>query len=138
MKQTSKATSAPTTEEVAAKTSSCPVKDPGPQKKKTPKPEKKEPCRVKAPQKVQDESEEEIPLLVPIGETPTKENMEVCLLIFNIPSKLNQWQLCVSHCWVLVEEVQHRWEAVFVEFYMEGNLFHERFWNKRAKYQGKP
>lgn len=90
MKQTSKATSAPTTEEAAAKTSSGPVKDPGPQKKKTPKPEKKEPCRVKAPQKVQDESEEEIPLLVPIGETPTKENMEVCLLIFNIPSKLNQ------------------------------------------------
>ncbi|XP_037007111.2 ribosomal L1 domain-containing protein 1 [Artibeus jamaicensis] len=77
MKQASKATSAPTTEVVAAKTSGLPVKDPGPQKKETPKPEKKEPCRVKAPPKVQDESEEEIPLLVPIGETPTKENIEI-------------------------------------------------------------
>ncbi|KAM7147568.1 ribosomal L1 domain-containing protein 1 [Molossus nigricans] len=50
---------------------------PKPEKKETPKPEKKETRRVKAQNKVQDESEEEIPLLVPIGETPAKGNIEV-------------------------------------------------------------
>ena len=40
MKQARKATSAPTTEEVAPKTSGGPVKDPGTHKKETLKPEK--------------------------------------------------------------------------------------------------
>lgn len=38
--------------------------------------EKKEAGKGKTQQKVQDESEDEIPLLVPIG-TPAKENIEV-------------------------------------------------------------
>ncbi|XP_054445213.1 ribosomal L1 domain-containing protein 1 [Pteronotus mesoamericanus] len=77
MKQAGKATPALTAEEAAPKTSGDPVKDPGPQKKGTPKPGKKAPCRVKAQNKVQDESEEEIPLLVPIGETPPKDDVEI-------------------------------------------------------------
>ncbi|XP_016053089.1 PREDICTED: ribosomal L1 domain-containing protein 1 [Miniopterus natalensis] len=75
-KKAKKATSALTTKEVAPKTSP-PVKDPGPQKKETPKPKKKETLRVKTQTKVQDESEEEIPLLVPIRETSAKENIEI-------------------------------------------------------------
>lgn len=71
------ATSALTTEKATAKTSGTPVKDPGPQKKETPKHEKKETRRIKAQNKVQDESEEEIPPLVPIGESPAKANVEV-------------------------------------------------------------
>lgn len=71
------AASALTTEKATAKTSGTPVKDPGPQKKKTPKHEKKETCRIKAQHKVQDESEEEMPLLVPIGESPAKANIQV-------------------------------------------------------------
>ncbi|XP_059566582.1 ribosomal L1 domain-containing protein 1-like [Myotis daubentonii] len=77
MKQGRKSTSALPTEEMASKTCGSPVKGPGPQKKETPKPEKKETCRIKTENKVQVESEEEIPLLVPIGKTPVKENVEV-------------------------------------------------------------
>lgn len=80
------AASALTTENATADTGGTPVKDPGPQKKETPKRAKKETCRIKAQNKVPDESEEEIPLLVPIGESPAKANVEVCLLIFNIHS----------------------------------------------------
>ena len=42
---------------------------------------KKESRRVKAQNKVQDESEEELPQLVPIERTPAKENGEVFLLV---------------------------------------------------------
>ncbi|XP_008139976.2 ribosomal L1 domain-containing protein 1 isoform X1 [Eptesicus fuscus] len=77
MKRDRKSTSALPTEETAPKTCGSPVKGPGPQKKKTPQPKKKETCRIKAQNKVHVESEEEIPLLVPIGETPAKENVEV-------------------------------------------------------------
>lgn len=76
-KQARKATSTLTTKKAAPKISGTPVKDPEPQKKVTPKPEKKETHRVKAQKKVQDESEEEIPLLVPIGKSPAKENAEI-------------------------------------------------------------
>lgn len=71
------ATSAVTSEATTPKTSGTPVKDPGPQKKETPKPAKKATRRVKTQNKVQDESEEEIPLLVPVGESPAKENVEI-------------------------------------------------------------
>lgn len=77
MKQDRKAASALTTEEAAHKTNGPPVRDPGPQKTDTPKPEKKEACRVKAKKKVQDEPGDGIPLLVPIGKTPAKENVEM-------------------------------------------------------------
>ncbi|XP_066130931.1 ribosomal L1 domain-containing protein 1 [Saccopteryx bilineata] len=77
MEKAKKATLALTTEESASKTNGPPVKDPEPQKKGTPKPEKKETRKVKAQNKVQNESEEEIPLLVPIGKTPAKENVEI-------------------------------------------------------------
>lgn len=72
-----KATSALTTEAATPKTSGTAVKDPGPEKKETPKPGKKATRRRKAQNKVQDESEEEIPLLVPIGESPAKENVKI-------------------------------------------------------------
>ncbi|ELK13530.1 ribosomal L1 domain-containing protein 1 [Pteropus alecto] len=77
MKQARKVASALPTKEAAPKTSDTPVKDPEPQKKETSKPEKKETRRVKAQNKVQDTSEEEIPLLVPIRKSPTKENVEI-------------------------------------------------------------
>nr|KAF6442193.1 ribosomal L1 domain containing 1 [Rousettus aegyptiacus] len=77
MKQAKKVASALPTKEAASKTSDTPVKDPEPQKKETSKSEKKETRRIKAQNKVQDESEEEIPLLVPIGKSPTKENVEI-------------------------------------------------------------
>ncbi|ELK30365.1 40S ribosomal protein S4 [Myotis davidii] len=66
MKQGRKSTSALPTEETASKT--C---------EESPKPEKKETCRIKTENKVQVESEEEIPLVVPIGETPAKENVKM-------------------------------------------------------------
>lgn len=100
MKQAKKVASALPTKEAASKTSDTPVKDPEPQKKETSKSEKKETHRIKAQNKVQDESEEEIPLLVPIGKSPTKENVEVCLLIFNIHHGVIQVPLCVRQAWL--------------------------------------
>lgn len=53
------------------------LQDPEPQKKETPEFEMKETCRVKVQNRVQDKSEEAIPLLVPTGKSPTKENVEI-------------------------------------------------------------
>ncbi|XP_005391215.1 PREDICTED: ribosomal L1 domain-containing protein 1 [Chinchilla lanigera] len=64
-----KATSAVTKGSVAPKTKGASVKSRGSQKKKTGK--------VKAQVKVTNESDDEIPQLVPIVETPVKENVEV-------------------------------------------------------------
>lgn len=44
---------------------------------------KKRTGRVKGRSKVTDEAEDEIPQLVPIADTPAKENSEVFLLLFN-------------------------------------------------------
>lgn len=52
---------------------SAPAKGPGTQKKKT--------SKTSAQLKVTEECEETIPLLVPIGETPDKENVKVFLLM---------------------------------------------------------
>ncbi|KAB1263353.1 Ribosomal L1 domain-containing protein 1 [Camelus dromedarius] len=68
MKQAGKAASAPTTDEVAPKTGGAPAQDPGPQKVAS---------GVRAQPKPQDESEEEIPLLVPARETPAAGNVEI-------------------------------------------------------------
>nr|KAF6392450.1 hypothetical protein mPipKuh1_007665 [Pipistrellus kuhlii] len=62
---------------MAPKTCGSPVKGLGPQKKETPQPEKKETCKTKAQNTVPVESEEKIPFLVPIGETPAKGKVEV-------------------------------------------------------------
>lgn len=51
------------------KTRSAPVKAPGSKKKKT--------SKVKTQPEGTDECEEAIPQLVPIGETPNKENLKV-------------------------------------------------------------
>lgn len=48
--------------------------------------EKKEAGKGKTQQKVQDESEDEIPLLVPIG-TPAKENIEVFFIDIHYNSR---------------------------------------------------
>uniref|UniRef100_A0A8C0LII2 Ribosomal L1 domain-containing protein 1 n=1 Tax=Canis lupus dingo TaxID=286419 RepID=A0A8C0LII2_CANLU len=75
-KQGKKAASAPKEEDADPKISDAVAKDPAPQKEKMQAREKKEAGKGKTQQKVQDESEDEIPLLVPIG-TPAKENIEV-------------------------------------------------------------
>lgn len=49
---------------------------------------------MKAPLKMEDGSEEEIPLLVPMDKMPAKVMVEVYLLILNIPSGLIEWSLC--------------------------------------------
>ncbi|XP_006739083.1 ribosomal L1 domain-containing protein 1 [Leptonychotes weddellii] len=77
MKQARKAPSAPEKEDVGPKTGGTPVPDPPPQKEEPRAHKKKEGSRVKAQSKVQEESEDEIPLLVPIGKTPAKGNAEV-------------------------------------------------------------
>lgn len=53
--------------------SSAPAKGPGAQKKRT--------SKASTQPKVTEEYEETIPQLVPIGETPDKENMKVFLLL---------------------------------------------------------
>lgn len=67
-KKAGKAAPAPSVDDAAAKTGSAPAKGPGPQKKAS---------RVSAPPKAQDESEEEIPLLVPLKETPATGSVEI-------------------------------------------------------------
>lgn len=75
MKQAGKAAPAPTTDAPAPKTGGAPAQDPGPQK---------ETSGVSTLPKAQDESEDEIPLLVPVKETPAARSVEVFSLIFNI------------------------------------------------------
>uniref|UniRef100_A0A8C8YRJ0 Ribosomal L1 domain-containing protein 1 n=1 Tax=Prolemur simus TaxID=1328070 RepID=A0A8C8YRJ0_PROSS len=72
------AASVPTKDDVAPKISDVPVKKPGSQKEETPEhgKKKKKHGKVKAQLKVTDESEDEIPQLVPIGTAPAKENVE--------------------------------------------------------------
>ena len=77
MKQAGRAMLALAIEEAAPKASDPPVMDSGPQKQETSKPEKKEIWIVKTQNKVQDKLEEELPLLIPIGETLAKENVEI-------------------------------------------------------------
>jgi hypothetical protein len=72
-KKSKKATSLLTQSGLA---SSAPAKSPGAQKKKTNKAHKK--------QKVTEECEEAIPQLVPIGETPDKENVKVLIVVIFI------------------------------------------------------
>ncbi|TEA31935.1 hypothetical protein DBR06_SOUSAS8310189 [Sousa chinensis] len=67
MKQAGKAAPAPTTDAPAPKTGGVPAQDPGPQK---------ETGGVSTPAKAQDESEDEIPLLVPVKETPAARSIE--------------------------------------------------------------
>ena len=76
MKQARKAALAPKEEDADPKTSDAAAKDPAPQKEKVQACEKKEAGRGKTQQKVQDESKDEIPLLIPIG-SPAKENVEM-------------------------------------------------------------
>uniref|UniRef100_A0A8C3VIX7 Ribosomal L1 domain-containing protein 1 n=1 Tax=Catagonus wagneri TaxID=51154 RepID=A0A8C3VIX7_9CETA len=68
MKKAGKAAPTPTVDEPTPKTGSAPAGDPRPQKKTR---------GVSAPPKVQDESEEEIPLLVPLKETPAAGSVEI-------------------------------------------------------------
>ncbi|XP_060504507.1 ribosomal L1 domain-containing protein 1 [Panthera onca] len=75
-KRARKASSAPKKEEAGPGTGGAPVKDPAPPKEARAC-GKKESRRVKAQNKVQDESEEELPQLVPIERTPAKENGEM-------------------------------------------------------------
>ncbi|XP_037363487.1 ribosomal L1 domain-containing protein 1 [Talpa occidentalis] len=77
MKEAAAAPSALTKAEVTPKTNGTPAKGPKPQKAETPKHDKKKKGKGKAVVKVQDESEDEIPLLVPIGKPPAKENGQI-------------------------------------------------------------
>ncbi|XP_049758656.1 ribosomal L1 domain-containing protein 1 [Elephas maximus indicus] len=75
--KTKKTKSAQNEDKAAAEVSGAPAKSPRPQKKETPR-EEEEIHRVKAQLKVGDESEEEIPLLVPMEKTPAKKkNVEM-------------------------------------------------------------
>ncbi|OBS68891.1 hypothetical protein A6R68_02559 [Neotoma lepida] len=68
-KKSKKAASLLTQDDLACETSSAPVKTPRSQKKKT--------SKVKAQPDGTDECDETIPQLVPIGETPNKENVKM-------------------------------------------------------------
>ncbi|XP_014648921.1 PREDICTED: ribosomal L1 domain-containing protein 1 [Ceratotherium simum simum] len=72
-----KAKPAPAARQAAPTTNGAPAKGPAPWKAGTPARKKKQTSGGKAQVKVQDESEEEIPVLVPLGETPAKENVEI-------------------------------------------------------------
>uniref|UniRef100_A0A2K6G3X3 Ribosomal L1 domain-containing protein 1 n=1 Tax=Propithecus coquereli TaxID=379532 RepID=A0A2K6G3X3_PROCO len=67
-----------TKDDAAPKISGLPMKKPGPQKEKTLEhgKKKKKHGKVKAQLEVTNESEDEIPQLVPIGTAPAKENVE--------------------------------------------------------------
>lgn len=86
MKQAGKTPSGPEKEDVDTKTTGtaapAPAPAPAPQKEGSGAREKKEGRRGKAQSKVKEESEDEIPVLVPIGGTPAKGNAEVLSLIF--------------------------------------------------------
>ncbi|XP_037671406.1 ribosomal L1 domain-containing protein 1 isoform X2 [Choloepus didactylus] len=71
----------------APQVSGAPGKGPGSPKRGTPGPEKQEPSRVKAPLKVEDGSDEEIPLLIPMDRMPAKEIVEVqtCAIVKKTP-----------------------------------------------------
>nr|XP_014720110.2 LOW QUALITY PROTEIN: ribosomal L1 domain-containing protein 1 [Equus asinus] len=71
-----KAKAVPATEQAAPATG-VPAKGPALQKAETPEHEKTEASGGRAQVKVQDESEDEIPVLVPLGKTPAKENVEI-------------------------------------------------------------
>ncbi|XP_044088739.1 ribosomal L1 domain-containing protein 1 [Neovison vison] len=81
MKQAGKTPSGPEKEDVDTKTTGtaapAPAPAPAPQKEGSGAREKKEGRRGKAQSKVKEESEDEIPVLVPIGGTPAKGNAEV-------------------------------------------------------------
>nr|XP_035942159.1 ribosomal L1 domain-containing protein 1 isoform X2 [Halichoerus grypus] len=77
MKQARKAPLAPEKEDAGPKTGGTPAPDPPRRKEERRAHEKKEGSRVKAQSKVQEEFEDEIPQLVPIGKTPAKGNAEV-------------------------------------------------------------
>ncbi|XP_035942159.2 ribosomal L1 domain-containing protein 1 isoform X2 [Halichoerus grypus] len=77
MKQARKAPLALEKEDAGPKTGGTPAPDPPRRKEERRAHEKKEGSRVKAQSKVQEESEDEIPQLVPIGKTPAKGNAEV-------------------------------------------------------------
>ena len=72
LKQAAKAKPAPTTDAVAPKTGGVPAQDPAPQE---------ETGGVSALAKAQDDSEDEIPLLVPLKETPAAGSAKVFSLI---------------------------------------------------------
>ncbi|XP_076997891.1 ribosomal L1 domain-containing protein 1 isoform X2 [Tamandua tetradactyla] len=71
--------------QVPPEVSGAPMKDPGPPQGDTTGHEKQEPSRVKAPLKVEDGSEEEIPLLVPMNKMPAK--MQTCATGKKSPKK---------------------------------------------------
>ncbi|XP_007937927.1 ribosomal L1 domain-containing protein 1 [Orycteropus afer afer] len=78
MQQAAKSKSAPVKEKGSAEVSGAPVKSPGPQKGETPGQKEKSHRVKKAQLKVEDQSEDEIPLLVPMDKTPAKkENTEM-------------------------------------------------------------
>lgn len=81
MKQAGKAPSAPKKEDADPKTTGAAAPSPVPWKEEPGAREKKEGSKGKARSKVQDDSEDEIPLLVPIGNTPAKGGAEVFSLI---------------------------------------------------------
>ncbi|XP_012376182.3 ribosomal L1 domain-containing protein 1 [Dasypus novemcinctus] len=64
-------------DQVPAEASGAPVKGCGLPAEDTTGSEKQEPGKVKAPFKVEDGSEDEIPLLVPMDKTPAKETVEM-------------------------------------------------------------
>lgn len=72
LKQAGKAKPAPTTDAAAPKTGGAPAQDPAPQK---------ETGGVSALPKAQDDSEDEIPLLVPLKKTPAAGSTKVFSLI---------------------------------------------------------
>ncbi|KAK2507218.1 hypothetical protein MC885_008308 [Smutsia gigantea] len=77
-KQARKAASPQTKDKADPETSGAPAKGPGPQKEETPECEKREmSVGKKAQLKMPDESEDEIPTLVPIGTAPVKANVEI-------------------------------------------------------------
>uniref|UniRef100_A0A7N5JDG9 Ribosomal L1 domain containing 1 n=1 Tax=Ailuropoda melanoleuca TaxID=9646 RepID=A0A7N5JDG9_AILME len=80
-KQPGKAPSALKKEDADPKTSGAAAPGPAPWKDEPGAREKKEGSKGKAPSKVQDDSEDEIPLLVPIVNTPAKGGAEVFSLI---------------------------------------------------------
>ncbi|XP_023584240.1 ribosomal L1 domain-containing protein 1 [Trichechus manatus latirostris] len=85
--KTKKTKLAQTKDKVAAEVSGAPAKSPGPQKGET-LGEKEEIHRGKAQRKVGDGSEDEIPLLVPMEETPAKKKkMQKGATIKKSPSK---------------------------------------------------
>ncbi|KAF3818968.1 hypothetical protein GH733_012385 [Mirounga leonina] len=88
MKQARKAPSAPEKEDAGPKTGGTPAPDPPPQKEEPRAHKKKEGSRVKVQSKVQEESEDEIPLLVPIGKTPAKGNAEFGFSLFSMSIQL--------------------------------------------------